>query len=196
MLSSEAILLVIVIIVIIYVYRKKKGDADADESWTCYNNNDARVVQVDIAKTKSDMETDMHKEHFQYYNNQTNDPNGNVDNAVLECSANGGQYSGLDFNKYPYGGKDMGYADFVASQALDVQTVKNHNDYIKDRAALASKGTLFTGRTYTPDSHDSYDPIPWIGLRRPEAYPGMVKDPTQLTDIDERLYIKNRRFYI
>jgi hypothetical protein len=34
----------------------------------------------------------------------------------------------------------------------------------------------------------AYDPIPWIGLRRPETVKGMPKDPTKVTNIDERLH--------
>lgn len=83
-----------------------------------------------------------------------------------------------------FGAPGMEYKDWVASQSVGTDVLINHATFVKDR--IKSTGQNITGRTYSPDSHDSYDPIPWIGLRRPQAVP--VDNPTQVPDVDKSLY--------
>lgn len=77
------------------------------------------------------------------------------------------------------------YDDVLTAMAIDGQVVKNHAEFVKDRFSR-NNGQNITGRTYSPDSHDSYDPIPWAGLRRPQAV--AVSNPTQVPDVDIDLY--------
>lgn len=90
-----------------------------------------------------------------------------------------------------YGNEGLDYNAYAASQAVDTQVIRNHGEFIKNVRGLGPNGE-FTGRTYSPDSHDSYDPIPWIGLRRPEAV--NVCNPTTVPDVDYNLYKGNRKF--
>ena len=96
-----------------------------------------------------------------------------------------------EFVKNDYGAPGLDYGSFVMSQAVDDQVIVNHANYIKNRKQFGTSGE-FTGRTYSPDSHDSYDPIAWQGLRRPE-YVNRC-NPTQVPDIDTNLYKGNRSF--
>lgn len=98
----------------------------------------------------------------------------------------------IDFAVNEYGAPGLDYNAWVSSQAVDDQVIKNHVDFVSNIRGLGPNGE-FTGRSgYTPDSHDSYDPIKWIGLRRPEYV--SMQNPTQVPDTDLSLYLRNRNF--
>jgi len=97
----------------------------------------------------------------------------------------------IDFAVNEFGAPGLDYQAWVGSQAVDDQVIKNHVDFVANIRGLGPNGT-FTGRTYSPDSHDSYDPIPWIGLRRPEFV--NIQNPTSFSDTDYSLYLRNRNF--
>jgi hypothetical protein len=94
----------------------------------------------------------------------------------------------LSYADNDFGRPDMEFKDWVASQVIEDDVIKNHGEYVKDR--LSSDNQLITGRVFTPDMHDSYDPIPWSGLFRPQAVP--VCNPTQVPDVDYDLYAKEQ----
>lgn len=111
---------------------------------------------------------------------------GGVDNETdraVDCLC--GDNPDITFSVHEFGAPGMDYKAFTATQELDPEVVKNHGEFVAERQGM-------TGRTFTPDSHDSYDPIPWIGLRRPE-YVKMC-NPTQVPDVDVNLYKGNRQF--
>lgn len=87
-----------------------------------------------------------------------------------------------------FGAPGLDYSDFVKAQGVDPEVRKNHAEFINERIGGAGvQGAITTGRTYSPDSNDSYDPYPWIGIRgRPQAVP--VCNPTQMPDTDFDLY--------
>ncbi len=91
-------------------------------------------------------------------------------------------------------GKDISsYNQWMKNQGVSADVQKNHSDWLADRNQVShGGGSYYTGRTYSVDSHDSYDPIPWIGLRRPEYVP--VGNPDQVPDVDYELYKGNRQF--
>jgi hypothetical protein len=103
-------------------------------------------------------------------------------NAEMNCLCEGND---LAYAVNEFGAPGMEYKDWVAAQAVDPAVVKNHAEWVKDRV---SEGSLnVTGRTYSPDSHDSYDPIPWQGIRgRPQAT--TVCSPDQVPDVNYDLY--------
>ena len=114
---------------------------------------------------------------------------------IVDCVCNGTEGSGElgDFGTWAYGGPNMDYKEYVASQAVDNKVIENHLMFVRDRRGLGPEGEFITGRTYSPDSHDSYNPIPWVGIRgRGDAVPQC--NPTQVPDIDTNLYKKNRPY--
>ncbi len=108
---------------------------------------------------------------------------------ALDCVC--GDNEKFSFAENDYGSPGMDYKAYVTSQAVDDKVIKNHLAYVEERKGLGPEGE-FTGRTYSPDSHDSYDPIPWIGLRRPQFVSQC--NPTQVADVDTNLYKGNRPF--
>jgi hypothetical protein len=89
-----------------------------------------------------------------------------------------------------FGAPGLEFKDWVTSQSVDPQVLKNHAEFVRDR--ISDNPQNITGRTYSPDMHDSYDPIPWVGLRRPQAVP--VCNPTQVPDVDYNLYESRPKF--
>jgi len=95
------------------------------------------------------------------------------------------------FAKYEYGAPNMDYKEFVTSQAVDDQVIVNHANYIKDRKQFGVGGEM-TGKTFSPDSHDSYNYMPWTGLRRPQ---GVARcNPTQMDGAEDSSFSRNRQF--
>lgn len=108
---------------------------------------------------------------------------------AMDCACDGADGT---FAKFDYGSPNADYKDYVTSQAVDNKVIENHLQFVRDRKGLGPTGEMITGRTYSPDSHDSYDPIPWVGLQRPQYVP--VANPTTLADVDYNLY-KGRKPY-
>ena len=113
-------------------------------------------------------------EYFAVCPTQTDEPSG------PQCSA------GNKYAKEEYGGA-ADYKDYVAKQGIDERVAANHDQWVKERKNMGPTGEFTTGRTYSPDSHDSYDPVPWQGIRgRPRAVPQC--NPTQVPDLDPKLF--------
>lgn len=99
----------------------------------------------------------------------------------------------VQFTSNVYGDGNQSYSDFAKSWAVDDKVIENHMMFVADRRGLNGPEFL-TGRTFSPDSHDSYNYMPWVGLRRPEAAEGTLCNPTQVPDVDENLFRPNRSF--
>jgi hypothetical protein len=83
-----------------------------------------------------------------------------------------------------FGGPGLTYADYVKTQAVDPKILENQAKFVADRNRNPS-GNI-TGRVWSPDRHTSYDPIPWVGFRRPQVVSQC--NPTQVPDIDLTRY--------
>lgn len=171
----EGLLLVIIFVLIFLVY---KGKASAP---TQENLSLKKVLGMEKATPRlhSTPEAASIAEQAEYFT-------GCQDNTMTDAQMN--CYCGdtdLAYAVNEFGAPGMEYKDWVAAQAVDPAVIKNHAEWVKDRI---SEGSLnVTGRTFSPDSHDSYDPIPWVGIRgRPQAV--AVCNPTQVPDVNYDLY--------
>jgi hypothetical protein len=104
---------------------------------------------------------------------------------VLDCVC--GDDPATTFAQYDYGKPGLDYKGYVTSQAVDAAVIHNHLQFVH-----GPNGAYSTGRTYSPDSHESYDPIPWVGLRRPEYV--VQCNPTQVPDVNLDMFKRNRQF--
>lgn len=190
------ILTVIIIILLVIIMMDKRGRhchrfdhmypgdpsiencVDGSCKVSCTKNCDVTCNKTKGAKTP---EKEAFEENTEYFGNCTMDVTGHAN----VCSDDGYKYA---FNDFGAPGAD--FKDWVASQAVDLQVIKNHAEYVSDRDATTTQN--ITGRTFSPDAHDSYDPIPWVGLRRPQAVP--TCNPTQVPDVDYNLYEKDAKF--
>lgn len=108
----------------------------------------------------------------------------------LDCTSDDNRAS---YAVNEFGAPGLDYSDWVKAQGVDPEVRKNHAEFINERIGGAGvQGAITTGRTYSPDANDSYDPYPWIGIRgRPAAVP--VCNPTQMPDTDFDYYPTQRK---
>jgi hypothetical protein len=165
-------LLVLVIIALVYFIWKKSRDA-------AIMAEELPKIPPTISAVKTAKTEDVRvAENLEYFSSCSEGKNAAMD--VAACGDGPFQFAVSEF-----GAPGMDYKDFVTSQAVDPATLQNHSAYIKDR--LGDNTQNVTGRTWSPDSHDSYDPIPWIGIRgRPQGV--KVCNPDQVPDVDYNLY--------
>ena len=192
----EGLLVIIIILLIVMIAKNKRkcydmwnklktevknaasGDGGAAESM-CSGNSCARTR---IQNMTAHAAISALGENAEYFTN-------------CEPPAETSLQTTCDDNKFTYavneyGAPGMTYKDWVASQAVDPQVLRNHAEFVKNRTTgELSNSQNITGRTYTPDMHTSYDPIAWQGLRRPQALPaGTYCNPDQVSDMDHSLF--------
>lgn len=204
--GTEAILIVLVIILVFMVVKGKQLPQPAVQQsrqpsirqWDCVNKNTGGVTSVKMTKSHPNgctcpdcrsydvMARNAMAENMEYF---ASCKDTDETSKALDCVC--GDNEKFSFAENDYGAPGMDYKAYVTSQAVDDKVIKNHLAYVEERKGLGPEGE-FTGRTYSPDSHDSYDPIPWIGLRRPQ-YVSQC-NPTQVADVDTNLYKGNRPF--
>lgn len=175
-------LIVVIIVLVICVLRAKKSTTGTTtmRSWDCIDRSNGELttvkMQMDAPPARDNIEATTHRENSEYF------CGGNDSVGVTSmCSDDDTHQYAID----PFGAPNMEYKDWVTAQAVDPQVLKNHSEFIKDRFLGNSQNV--TGRTYSPDYHDSYDPQPWIGIRgRPQAV--AICNPTQMPDMDISLF--------
>jgi len=156
--------------------KKEESPVDAKEG---LNPGDALALLHEKTKNPEQYAQMEQMEGFAVCNNP------DETSRVLDCVC--GDDPSTAFAEYDYGKPGLDYKAFVTSQAVDAAVIHNHLQFVH-----GPNGYYSTGRTYSPDSHESYDPIPWIGLRRPEYVTQC--NPTQVPDVDLDLYKRNRQF--
>ena len=207
--GTEAVLIVLVIILIFMVMKGKHlqqpGNSAAGcgpslpvKQWDCINRNTGATTAVKLTRAHppgctctscrsyDNMARNAMNEQMEYF---ATCKDTDETSKALDCVC--GDNEKFSFAENDYGAPGMDYKAYVTSQAVDDKVIKNHLAYVEERKGLGPEGE-FTGRTYSPDSHDSYDPIPWIGLRRPQ-YVSQC-NPTTIPDVDTNLYKGNRPF--
>lgn len=166
----EGLLIVVILILTALIFtkcwRRRDRHARGCKCSECKMDRTPPPATVAI-ETKTTPEDQTINEHSEYFN---------IVSGAETCTDTG-------FAVNEFGAPGMDFKDWVMAQSVDPQTIKNHTEFVKDRT---KNGEFMTGRTFTPDSHDSYDPIPWVGLRRPQAVP--VGNPDQTPDVDYNLY--------
>jgi hypothetical protein len=71
------------------------------------------------------------------------------------------------------------FSEWVARQTLDARIIESNRAFVADRMGNPQ---TWTGASFSPDRHESYDAVPWQGLSRPSRVP--IASPDQIPDID------------
>ena len=169
----EFILVVVVIVLIYAAYRMKlRYDEEDEEKAPETFTQRRRPKQYKVTPEQRAL-----GENLEYF-----EDNHGTGAAGAGCST---KYSD---NLYGVAGDD--YVDYVRKHSVEAEVEMHHREFVKDRLSGQAENQIITGRTYSPDSHQSYDPIPWVGLMRPQAVP--IGDPDQVPDVDLSLYSTKR----
>lgn len=190
--TEVALLAVVVVLVIVCIgnaREMKKASDDKNKAVANAVNNKVANANVNAnananVNANATPEQEAMAETMEYFQ-VCRDPDET--SKALDCLCD--DDSTVSFAENPYGFGDIqSFSEYVTTSAVDDDIIKNHQGYVESQLLVGG----FTGRTYSPDSHDSYDPIPWIGLRRP-SYVDQC-NPTQVPDVDVNLYKSNRQF--
>lgn len=186
---TEAILITFIILLLFaHFSRQKDSVTSGSKTWDCVDRKSGDVTSVTMNYSHGSMckckdcsgntEKKAAAEHLEYFENCQD--SADLKNAMAgDCTDDKFSYAVNSF-----GAPDLSFSDWVAAQAVETDVIKNHAEFVKDRANTKTQNIL--GRTYSPDSHESYDPIPWVGLRRPQAV--TTCNPTQVPDVNYDLY--------
>jgi len=200
---SDAILIVIIIILVFILIKNsgKKNEnpvaapattGSGSQAQTEGFGRESRLVQDikidDKTQTYENLTQKALDENYEYFATCKGGTKSALQTAVCNDKCDENAEDSFDFAS-----KGQSYQDFVSSWALDDKVIENHMNFVKDRKGLGPEGEFVTGRTYSPDSHDSYDPIPWIGIRGRPQYVQQC-NPTQVPDMDTNLFKGNRPF--
>lgn len=193
----EGIFIVVVILLTITILRTKKGESkeSTSRSWDCVDRTTGELTTVNMQYTHgngcpcprcSNLEKSTHAEHSEFFA-----CGGTGEDTGIKVGSMCADDDQFQYAVDPFGAPDMEYKDWVTSQSVDTQVIKNHSEFVKDR--FLGNPSNVTGRTYSPDYHDSYDPVPWIGIRgRPQAVSQC--NPTQVPDMDINLFVQKPKF--
>ena len=195
---TEGLLVVAVVMLTILVLRSRpKAHRESRvRSWDCVDRESGEVTSVKMKYTGphghgcscpqcSNPEANATRENAEHFAGCANDT---ASKSALDCMCADGK--DFEYATNDFGAPDMDFKDWVTSQAVDRAVLKNHAEFVQDR--LDNERQTVTGRTYSPDSNDSYDPQPWLGIRgRPQAV--AVCNPTQVSDMDVNLFEKKQK---
>jgi hypothetical protein len=183
----ETLLIVVIIIMLFIQYDRMHHKAPAPVPAPV-------IVQTPAPVSKF---VDGREQFDQYANERT----ANQDNIDYYQTCTGGDSarapctdpcsSDLEYAVHEYGGEGVGYAGWALAQNVDPQVIQNHSEFVKDRLEN-SKSSNITGRTYSPSTHDSYNEIPWQGIRgRPQSV--KICNPQMMPEANQAVYASEQR---
>ncbi len=169
---------VVVVLLVVYLALRKESFAA-----TPVNEQAANAIMAAEGVPPPNLAKKLEVDNMVYYNGCTNPDD------LYSCTANCDEKNTYAVSEF--GGPGLTYGDWVKAQGLDPAVLENHAKFVADKNRNPS-GNM-TGRTWSPDRHMSYDPIPWVGLTgRPQAVAQC--NPTQVPDLDLTLYETRPRF--
>lgn len=160
----ECILIALVIVLIYYVWDElvNKESSEAEESFVTgaglstqedKGTGGATLENADKLLTGGDVEGDVADSIMKQAYGDVDDPNfGDEESKSLANN----MLSDLSL--------DDSYNSYLVSSQLDEGTLASHQQFVYDQHRLRSKGgTAAHHSIFTPA-----DPVPWVGLRRPD----------------------------
>lgn len=167
--DSQTTLLIVAVIVIIFLYVRMYGLPSPVLPPTPAGNETPKQDGGTTSTSKTDtLETKMIAEGIA---------------AVNACTTS------TPFASSDYGLPGSTFTEWAIDQTLDPRIIESNREFVADR--LGNPQT-WTGATYSPDRHDTYDPVPWRGLARPTRVG--VDSPDQIPDIDIGRYPASKKF--
>lgn len=178
---TEGLLIAIVVVLIIFMLvQQQQPQHTHTRAWDCVDRSTGDVTSVQ-----------MQYAHGSRHGSSSPEEKALMENAEYFTTA-GNDRPLYGANEFSGTGGD--FKDFIAGQAIDVQTLSNHAEFVKDR--LGSNPQNITGKTYAMGEIESDGGVPWIGIRgRAQALPASATGlSAQVTDFREADYTTKPRF--
>ena len=170
--------LLVIVIVIIYMFASGTYKTMLGAMGQMRPQNDAQNVapvaaSADVAPEASAADASLTGDAKKEMLEQKLISDGISSSNIESCA------SDLSFAKNDYGLPGIEFSEWAMYQTLDPRIVASNQQFVADR--LGNPQT-WTGATYSPDRHDTYDAVPWRGLYRPARV--AVGSPDQIPDLD------------
>ena len=164
---AEGLLIIVIIILTVMIIQKHRASGVKD----C----NTAAAPAPVAPQSSSPEHFAIKENAEYF--ATGEPHSSDYEATSEFGKTAG-----------------GFKDWVVSQGVDAQVIKNHRAFVSDLLSDDTKNV--TGRTYALGEVEGTDQVPWQGIRgRPVALPDAAKSGgLQVADVDPNAFSKKPKF--
>ena len=192
---TESLLIAILVILTVMVVMGRKTPAvpARQRTWDCVDRGTGEITSVKMqytghgagctcASCNASPEKKATTENAEYFSTCRSPAECK---QTMSCTGDEIAYAVDEF-----GAPGMEYKDWVTSQSVDTQVIKNHNEFVKDR--LKDNSQNITGRTFALGTIETA-PILWHGLRPPQALP-QVGNPDQVPDVDYNLYTTKPKF--
>ncbi len=162
--------IIVAIIIVIFVMMKKPAAA---ESFVPELDKDMDRANVILANLSPEERYRAEQQKY-YYDAKDTCNKCDGDNAFAE---------------HEYGREGLSYKDYIAGSAISEKQRATHAEFVKDRM---SKQVYATRGAFAADSHQSYNTVPWVGLRRPQHVP--VVNPDQVAEYNSSAYDYKPKF--
>jgi len=178
---TKALLIAVVVILLIMIIRKdSRGRDSRTRTWDCVDRNTGGITTVEMTHP---VPTHGHGCRCQSCNNPENVALGQnaeyFSSGMSSCDVKEHAEGTFESNSFGGSGSDIDFKDYISGEAINEQTMRNHQEFVKDR--IQNTGTQnITGRTYAMGEIEADGGVPWMGLRRPQHVE--VVNPTQATD--------------
>lgn len=185
MTTTEGLLIAVVIVLVVLMARRQqlRGPSRV-RTWDCVDRETGDITAVSM----------KYQHGLGCKCNECRNPEGqtlmdNIEhfdpsNSTPGCPAENTCDDKLTYAVDPFGAPDMDFKDYIASQSVDQQVIKNHAEFVKDR--MSNNSQNITGRTFSPGELEA-DQVTWWGIRgRPQSVP--YYNPTQVPDVDKSWY--------
>ena len=173
---TESLLILLVVVLTIVIFRKPAAKSSGtDRAWDCVDKSNGDVTSVKLHYNNATPEASTTKENAEHFDGS--------DSSNSTCDPN----DTLAYASHPFGNAASFTEWALNTGGIDPSVVKNHSEFVKDQVTSNDGSSAVTGRTYSPDSHDSWQPISWVGIRGPpQAVP--IGNPTQQPEINGSFY--------
>lgn len=177
-LAMEDWVLIVIVIVVIYLFASGKGrkllgfgpkpvDSTPADALPSADPATAQRIPADVATLSGEAKKEALEQKL-------------ITEGIAGTNGGDSMCSGdLSFAQNDFGVAGIEFTDWAMLQTLDPRIVASNQQFVADR--LGNPQT-WTGATYSPDRHDSYDAVPWRGLSRPARV--ATYSPDQVPDID------------
>lgn len=196
---TEGILITIVIILTIVILTSNRGKTEKHtKEWDCVDRKTGEITNVKMQYQHrhgckcpkcASPEKEALMEQAEYFTACNNTPE--AQKLAHDMCGDDDKFS---YAVNEFGAPGLEFKDWVLSNSVDMNVLRNHTEFVKDR--LGDNSQNVTGRTWSPSfrqpEFEGVSDVPWQGLRRGENV--KICNPTQVAEYNPNLYTDKPKF--